>query len=68
MPWQCSFKKLYFFAPIIIAKNYANTIRQGLPAEARQLSPPPPPDKFVFSCEQLVEFFKEISEKLARPG
>ena len=25
-------------------------------------------DEFAFSCKQLVEIFKEISEKLARPG
>ena len=50
----------------------------GLPYLPRQLAhpsclappppPPPPRDEFAFPCKQLVEFFKEISEKLARPG
>ena len=45
----------------------------GLPYLPRRDDSPtrdfsPPWDEFAFSCKQLVEFFKEISEKLARPG
>ena len=45
----------------------------GLPYLPRRDNSPtrvvsPPRDEFAFSCKQSVEFFKEISEKLARPG
>ena len=45
----------------------------GLPYLLRRDDSPtrvvlPPRDEFAFSCKQLVEFFKEISEKLAQPA
>ena len=61
-----NFTSRHLFADVISVHNkimkYARAIEQ--------LSPPPPPprDEFAFSCKQSVEFFKEISEKLARPG
>lgn len=46
-----------------------------LPAEVRQLAPSPPPELSSaprqirdHAGKRLVEFFKEISEKLAYPG
>ena len=52
-------------------KQVVPPARVTLHAEARQLAHPSclaPKTSSRFSCKRLVEVFKEISEKLARPG